>query len=123
MGNRASAFKWVFGTDTDKTTQNPPNPATHVLGSTGAGVAFNTHGWGENFRFFVETDGAATCAYQIRVARTSSGPWASMSSGTLSTGALDVVQLPGPLGWLSPRLKTLNSSANQVVVSMLAIES
>lgn len=120
MGNIASRFKWIFGTSKDVTSEGT---ASNILGSTGAGVAFNTQGWGENFTFFVEADAAATCAYQIRTARVSGGPWSVMSSGTLGTSATDVVQLPGPLGWLSPRIKTLNSTANQVVVRMTAVES
>lgn len=117
----ASRFKWVFGTQ--EAVGNPgPGTANNVLGSTGAGVAFNTHGYGLQFTFMVETDAASTCSYQIRHARTSSGPWSVLSSGTLSTGALDTVQIPGPFHWLSPRLKTINSTANQVVVRMTAIE-
>lgn len=121
MGNIASRFKWVFGTAEAAATPGPGR-ASNVLGSTGAGVAFNTHGWGESFTFQCETDAAATSSYQIRAARTSSGPWAVLSSGTLSTFALDVVQLPGPLGWVSPRCKTLNSTANQFVVQLSAVE-
>jgi len=117
VGNIASRFKWSFGTNKDGTS------ATGHLGSTGGGVAFDTLGWGEAFTFYVETDAAATCSYQIRSARTSSGPWASLSSGTLSTSAVDVVQIPGPFAWLSPRIKTLNSTANQVIVRMTAVEA
>lgn len=119
----ASAMQWVFGTaavastaSSDKLIGSPNN----VLGSTGAGAAFNTHRQGESFSFLVETDGNATCSYQIRTARSNQGPWAILSSGTLSTGACDIVQLPGPLFWLSPRIKTLNSTANQVIVRMSA---
>lgn len=122
MGQIASRFRWVFGT-AEAANPGGRGSANNVLGSTGAGVAFNTHGWGESFTFQCETDGSATCSYQIRTARTSSGPWAVLSSGTLSTGALDVVQLPGPLGWLSPRVKTINSTGNQVVIDMRATEA
>ena len=125
MGNIASRFKWVFGTQEafGSGAAGGPLGAQNIVGSTGAGAAFNTHGWGEQFSFFVETDAAATCSYQIRTARTSSGPWAVLSSGTLSTSATNIIQLPGPLAWVSPRLKTLNSTANQVVVRMTAVES
>jgi hypothetical protein len=122
MGNIASRFKWVFGT---AEAANSPGRgvASNVKGSTGAGVAFNTHGWGESFSFVCEADAAATCSYQIRSARTSSGPWAVLSSGTLSTSGSTLVQLSGPLFWLSPRCKTLNSTANQFVIEMSAVES
>lgn len=122
----ASRFKWVFGTQeafADPTKGNfTRGGANNILGSTGAGVAFNTHGWGLQFTFMVETDAASTCSYQIRTGRTSSGPWAVLSSGTLNTGAVDVVQIPGPFAWFSPRIKTLNSTANQVVIQMTAVE-
>lgn len=120
MAGIASRFKWIFGKAA--TTTDGTGASNNVLGSTGAGVAFNTHGWGAQFTFTIETDGSATCSYQIRRARTSAGPWSVLSSGTLSTGAADTVQLPGPLGWLSPRVKTINSTANQVVVRMEANE-
>ena len=127
MGNIASRFKWVFGTQeafgAGATGAPSPLGANNILGSTGAGIAFNTHGWGEQVSFYVETDAAATCSYQIRTARTSSGPWAVVSSGTLSTGATNLIKMPGPFAWLSPRIKTLNSTANQVVVRMTAVES
>lgn len=119
MAQIASRAKWVWGTDE---ANSAAGSANNRLGSTGAGATFNTHGWGMQFAFFVETDAAATCSYQIRAARTSSGPWNVLSSGTLGTSAIDIVQLPGPLGWLSPRLKTLNSTANFVVMRMTALD-
>lgn len=122
MGNVASRFKWVFGT-AEAAIPGGRGPSNNVLGSTGAGVAFNTHGWGESFSFHCETDAAATCSYQIRSGRTSSGPWAVLSSGTLSTSGVDLVQLPGPLGWLSPRCKTINSTANQFTIALSAVEA
>jgi len=111
-GYREVAQVWTFG------AANGPglNP-----GSTGAGTAYDTHDLGERFTFIVESDAAATGAYQIRTARTSAGPWAVLSSGTLSTGAAAVVQSAGPLGWLSPLVKTLNSTANRIIVRATAV--
>lgn len=104
---------WAFGTAAG---------VSNRLGSTGAvATPYNTFGYGEQYTFTIETDGAATCSYQIRVSRTSSGPWLAMSSGTLATGATDVVQLPGPFKFLSPRVKTLNSTANGVVIRATAV--
>lgn len=124
-GSIESRFQWVFGTaavvsSIASTSQYNVASPNNVLGSTGGGVAFNTHGLGQSFTFLIETDASATCSYQIRTSRASAGPWAILSSGTLSTFASDVVQVPGPLAWLSPRLKTINSTANQVVVRMTA---
>lgn len=121
MGNIASRFLWIFGTaalPTDGT--GPPN---NVLGSTGAGVAFNTLGWGEAFSFYVETDAGATCSYQIRTARKAAGPWAVVSSGTLTSNAVDIVQIQGPFAWLSPRVKTMTSTSVQVAIRMTAVEA
>ena len=107
-------FKWCFGA-----TVNAEGGA--VLGSTGAGTAFEIRGLARENSFYVETDGNvnSTCSYQIRTARTSSGPWIVLSSGTLSTGAADLVQISGPLAWLSPRVKTLNSTAGLVTIEYL----
>jgi hypothetical protein len=126
MGNIASRFRWVFGVDpyaNDVPSNQNKGKSNNVVGTTGAGVAFNTFGWGENFTFYVETtDSAAT--YQIRTSRTSSGPWAVLSSGTLgTTAATDIVQLPGPFMWLSPRVKTMGSTSNNVIISMTAVEA
>ncbi|HEY5989004.1 MAG TPA: hypothetical protein VIV12_21875 [Streptosporangiaceae bacterium] len=93
----------------------------NVLGSTGEGVAFNTGGNGSEFTFYVETDAGCTCSYQIRTARESAGPWAVISSGTLTSNATDLVQIPGPLRWLSPRIKTMTSTSVQAVVRMEAV--
>lgn len=111
MGSREVAVTWGFGT----------SGVSNNLGSTGAiAVPFNTFDQGEQFTFTVETNAAATCSYQIRAGRTAAGPFAVLSSGTLSTSAIDIIQLPGPLGYLSPRIKTLNSTANSVIVRATA---
>lgn len=128
MGNIASKCTWVFGTDPDLAAPVSEGNRTHgkhnnVVGSTGAGATFNTHRLGEAFTFAVETTDS-NWAYQIRTARTSSGPWAVLSSNSgVSTANLDIVQIPGPLMWLSPRCKTLASTANYLIVSMTAVEA
>ena len=120
MGNRASSFKWVWGTDPDKSGQNP---SQNVLGSTGAGVVFNTHRWGENFTFIFETNDSGW-AYQIRGARNSSGPWAILSSNSgTSTAVADIVQIPGPFKFLSPRVDALASTGNYALIEMQAVEA
>lgn len=110
---REVAQTWTFG-------RSASAPGL-VLGSTGDGTAYDTHDCGERFTFIVESDAAATGSYQIRTARTSAGPWAVLSSGTLSTSFAQAVQSYGPLGWLSPRVKTLNSTANRITVRATAI--
>lgn len=109
---REVAVVWGFGTTT----------VSNSLGSTGA-VAnpYNTFGYGDAFTFSVETDAGATCSYQIRVGRTSAGPWTVLSSGTLTSNAMDVVQIPGPLNFLSPRIKTLTSTSVGVIVRANAV--
>lgn len=111
MNPREVAVTWGFGT----------SGVSNNLGSTGAITnAYNTFDQGLQFTFTVQTDAAATCSYQIRAGRTAAGPFAVLSSGTLFTSATDYVQLPGPLGFLSPRIKTLNSTANGVIVRATA---
>src|SRR5262245_14335297 len=114
---------WMFGTYPDiNAPDGTKKKHNNVLGSTGAGATFNTHGWGLQYSFYAEADAAATGSYQIRTARTSSGPWAVVSSGTLSTSQADIIQLPGPFAWLSPRVKTLNSTANTIIIRMTAVD-
>lgn len=104
-------FKWNFGSQARSEGGDSVN-------STGTGIAFDARGLARENSFYIETDGNAnsTAAYQIRTARTSSGPWVVLSSGTLSTGAVDLVQVSGPLAWVSPRIKTLNSTAGLVII-------
>ena len=127
MGNIVARVKWIFGTQEAFAAGRDLLPsrgsASNVLGSTGAGAVYNCHSWGESYTFYVEADGGATGSYQIRSARTSSGPWAVLSSGTLSTSQCDVVQLPGPFKFVSPRVKTLNSTANQIAIEMIGVEA
>lgn len=111
-GTREVAQTWTFGLT--------GGPGLN-LGSSGAGAAYDTHDLGERFTFIVESDAAATGSYQIRTARTSAGPWAVLSSGTLSTFASAVVQVYGPLGWLSPYCKGLNSTSNRIIVRATAL--
>lgn len=112
MSGVAARCQWGWGTGTQSLQLN----------STGAGTAFNTHGWGLNYTFFVENTDSAM-SYQIRAGRTSSGPWAILSSASMtSTAQVDIVQLPGPLGWVSPRVDALSSTANSVIIRMSAVE-
>ena len=119
MGNEAARCRWVFGADPYRNTSNPSN---NVVNSTGAGATFNCHGWGETFTFYFETNDSGW-AYQLRSARNSSGPWAvfSSNSGTSTSGA-DVIQIPGPFMWLSPRVDSLSSTANFAIIEMRAQE-
>lgn len=120
MGNRAASCKWVWGHDPDAGTSNAAN---NLVNSTGAGAVFNCHRWGENVTFYIETNDSGY-AYQIRTARNSSGPWSVLSSNSgTTTGVTDVVQLPGPFRFVSPRVDTLASTANYVIIEMSAVES
>lgn len=129
MPGIAARMTWVFGTDPDKTSVPTESNRTHgahnnVLGSTGAGAAFNTQGWGLNYTFVMDSNDSAY-AYQIRGSRTSSGPWAVLSSGSVtgtSTTSQDIVQIPGPFRWLSPRVDALASTNNYVIIAMTAME-
>lgn len=112
MGNVAEGrFKWCFGASASA-------EGGAILGSTGEGTAYSVLGLARENTFYVETSGNAnsTCSYQIRTSRTSTGPWVVLSSGTLSTGAVDVIQVSGPFAYFSPRIKTLASTAGLVTV-------
>lgn len=122
-GGIASRFTWVFGKDPDANAGAGTHGAhNNVANSTGAGVAFNTHGWGLQYTFLVETNDSGW-GYQIRVGRTSSGPWRILSSNSgTSTSTLDVVQIPGPFAFVSPLWSDLASTANYGIVRMTAVE-
>lgn len=123
MAGIAARATWVFGTDPDKAAGAGTHGAhNNVVGSTGAGAAFNCQGWGLNYTFLVETNDSGW-GYQLRVGRTSSGPWRTLSSNSgTSTATLDVVQLPGPFQYVSPLWDTLASTANYGIVRMTAVE-
>ena len=78
--------------------------------STGEGAAFYARSYPLEGRFYVEAVTTSTLSYQLRTARTSTGPWAVLSSGTLSSGACAVAGVTGPLLYLSPRIKSLAGS-------------
>jgi hypothetical protein len=115
MGVLAEArFKWCFGA-----TASAEGGA--VLGSTGEGTAFGCLGLARENTFYVESANNAnsTGSYQIRSARTSSGPWCVLSSGTLTSNQQDIVQISGPFAYFSPRVKTLQSTAGLITIEYL----
>lgn len=108
------AAKWTFGPTGNANAVG----GTGHLGSTGSGTAILMAGLGWNLTAYIETDAGATCSYQILTARTATGPTQVLSSGTLSTTALNVFQWNGPVAYVFPRVKTLNSTANLVTVEV-----
>ena len=104
--------KWVFGSQTLA-------EGGSVLGSTGGGAAINTFGISRALSWYVETDAGCTCSYQLRTGRNSTGPWTVLSSGTLGTLAVDYWNFDGPLQWVSPRIKTITSTAVNAIVELL----
>ena len=126
MASKASAFTWVWGNPGTQatTSENPrvPGSFNNVVNGTGAGAAFNTHKHGELFTYHIETNDSGW-GYELRVGRTSSGPWRTISSNSgTSTATLDIRQFPGPFAWLSPNVSALASTANYVIISMVAVE-
>lgn len=111
--NLEARAKWTFGSQA-----RAEGDTTNNVNSTGTGFAYGINGLARENSFYIETDGNAnsTCAYQIQTARTSSGPWVVLSSNTLSTGVVDLVQITGPLAFVRPRIKTLASTAGLVTV-------
>jgi hypothetical protein len=70
---------------------------------------------------YFQTDGASTASLEMMTSRTSTGPWVSMgSSQSLSTGQTIVIGFDGPVLYMAPRLIAINSTANQVFVTLVA---
>jgi len=113
---------WAFGNPANMPLAGKVNVSAafnDIVNSTGAGSGFQCHGLAREHSFYIETDAAATCSYQIRTARSTGSPYVVISSGTLSTGQTDLVQITGPLLAVSPRIKTLNSTANGVLITLV----
>ena len=110
MPMREAHAVWTFG------LQSAGSGA--ILGSTGAGEAFHVNGLAREHSFYIETPAACTCSYQIRTARQSTGAFVVLSSGTLAASAVDLVQVTGPLAYVSPRIKTITSTAVMVTVEL-----
>lgn len=85
----------------------------NAIGSSGnPSSGYRLAGVGQFHSVYIETDAACTCSYQIRTGRTDTGPWVVLSSATLSTGAVDLVQIQGPLSFISPRIKTIGTGGS-----------
>jgi len=122
-GTVREIFKqWAFGNPANLPNAPKINVGAafnDVVNSTGAGSGLQCHGLAREHSFYIETDAGATCSYQIRTARSTGSPYVVLSSGTLGTSATDLVQITGPLMAISPRIKTLNSTANGVIVTLV----
>lgn len=90
-----------------------------ILGSTGVGVAYDTRGNATFHAFYVETQAGSTASYAILTGRTSTGPWAILSSGTLAASTCAVTNVTGILSFVTPRIKTITSTAATVFVQLL----
>jgi hypothetical protein len=123
MAGIAARATWVFGADPDAAAPDGTHKKhNNVVNSTGVGATLNCHGWGLNYSYAIESNDSGW-SYQIRLGRTSSGPWSVISSNSgTSTALLDYVQNPGPQLWVSPRVKTLASTANYVIVRMTGLD-
>jgi hypothetical protein len=108
--------KWIFG---NPVTAAAAGEGGASLGTTGTGTRFFVGGVTRFTSFYVEASLNASCSFQILTARTETGPSAILSSGTLSSNALAVVQSSiAPLAWVMPRLKTLTSTSVHVIVEL-----
>ena len=69
-----------------------------------------------------QTDGDSTASLEIRVSRTTTGPWATIgSSQALSTGELVTLSFTGPYLYAAPRLIAINSTANRVFIDLVGV--
>ena len=76
---------------------------TSSAASTGGLKALNVKGYAQGLSFGIESDSGCTCTMQIQARMGSSaGPYAVLSTVTLSTGAFSVDQFLGPLEWVRP---------------------
>lgn len=110
--NQEVRQKWIFGTA-------PSGEGGSVTGSTGTGARQELFGNAREFVVYFETNAGCTCSYQLLASRTQTGPTVVLSSGTMSTSALDVFHLTGPWLQLFPRCKTINSTANAFIVELV----
>ena len=102
---------WTFGLQAGGTGE--------IVGSSGApSSGYAILGNARELSIYVQTAAACTCSYQIRTGRTSTGPWVVLSSGTLAAASVDIVQITGPLAYVSPNIKTITSTAVQVFVEL-----
>lgn len=85
-------------------------------GSTGTGKAFNARGFGRAFTFGAETSSGCTgTVVWLHRMGSSAGPYTSLHSTALSTGAFVTQQSNGPLEWVKPRLSDLTAGSTNIV--------
>lgn len=71
--------------------------------TTGGLKAFDAKGYSQSLTFYIETGAGCTATVQIQTrAGSSSGAYATLSTTTNSTAAMNVVQFLGPLAWVRP---------------------
>ena len=103
-----------------------PIPEAHhvwTMGpSTGVSTAVQLSGITGNLSVYVVTDASCTCSVQILSQPTSTGaPRVVESSGTFAAGTAQRWTVEGPVGYLVPRLKTINDTANSLVITVYGI--
>lgn len=83
-----SDYQWIYST----------------AASTGASTtAFDSRGMSQSLSFYIETGPGCTATINIQSrVGTSTGPYATLSTTSLSTGAVSLVQFLGPMGWVRP---------------------
>lgn len=85
-------------------------------GSTGTGKAFNAQGRCRVVTFGAETSSGCTgTVVWLHRMGSSAGPYATLHSTALSSGAFITQQSNGPLEWLKPRLSDLTAGSTNVV--------
>ena len=87
--------------------------------STGpSSVAFDTKGFAQSLSFYIETGPGCTATVQIqsRVGN-STGPYATLSTTSMSTSAVSLVQFLGPMGWVRPNVAS--KSTGDLTVRLL----
>jgi hypothetical protein len=71
--------------------------------STGALKAVNMRGFSDRFTGYLETGAGCTATIRLESrAGSSAGPYATLGSTAMSTGAVVLMQFAGPLEWVRP---------------------
>ena len=80
-------YKWTWSTTT----------------STVAMEAHDCRGYAQSISFYVETGAGCTATVNVQTrAESSNGPYASLSTTSMSTGSVQILQFLGPMSWMRP---------------------
>lgn len=86
-------------------------------GTSGGGAAVEIHGNVTESAWYFNTGAASTATVSVQSGPTSTGPWITEASTTLSTAAATVLRVTGPFAWVRP----FNNSTGVVTVRVIGV--